>query len=219
MAEMLSSGLRAVLVKVSGGGLDPVKHVGKDLGALQPAFHRLEERFGLDICGEGGEYESLVLDCPLFSRRIELTEASVVVDRDDPSVGYLCITKYTTVPRESAEGQGQGKGQGEMEGLSSGCLPAPPAATPPPAPAADTDASIVAGGDKNGDRDGDRGGDEDRGGFSAPAPRLQLGLDGLGATGLLFPSPESGPAPGAERQGKQAWLFSLLFVHSLLILC
>ena len=28
---------------------------------------------GLDICGENGEYHTLVLNCPLFSERIEIS--------------------------------------------------------------------------------------------------------------------------------------------------
>lgn len=94
LSEMLFNGVHAILVKVSGGGLDPLKHVGKDLAALQPVFQRLKERYGLDICGEGGEYESLVLDCPIFKKRIELLETEILIDKDDPSVGYLSISKY-----------------------------------------------------------------------------------------------------------------------------
>jgi diphthine-ammonia ligase len=35
----------------------------------------LRDRFGVDPCGEGGEYESLVLDAPWFRYRIEIREA------------------------------------------------------------------------------------------------------------------------------------------------
>jgi diphthine-ammonia ligase len=36
---------------------------------------QLRERYGVDPCGEGGEYESLVLDAPWFRYRIEVKEA------------------------------------------------------------------------------------------------------------------------------------------------
>jgi diphthine-ammonia ligase len=29
-----------------------------------------QEQYELNVCGEGGEYETLTLDCPLFHRRI-----------------------------------------------------------------------------------------------------------------------------------------------------
>lgn len=57
--EIIDSGVVAVLVKVAGAGLEPSKHLGKDLGSLRPTLQRLHERFGLDLCGEGGEYETL----------------------------------------------------------------------------------------------------------------------------------------------------------------
>jgi diphthamide synthase (EF-2-diphthine--ammonia ligase) len=32
------------------------------------------EQFDLHICGEGGEYETFTLDCPLFKKRIVMYE-------------------------------------------------------------------------------------------------------------------------------------------------
>ncbi len=29
-----------------------------------------KNKFGLNVCGEGGEYETFTLDCPLFSKKI-----------------------------------------------------------------------------------------------------------------------------------------------------
>ena len=31
---------------------------------------RKSEKFGVNVCGEGGEYETFTLDCPLFKKRI-----------------------------------------------------------------------------------------------------------------------------------------------------
>ena len=33
---------------------------------------KLNEKFGISLAGEGGEFESFVLNCPLFSRRLEI---------------------------------------------------------------------------------------------------------------------------------------------------
>ena len=53
--EMISNqyNLHAILVKVAGAGLDPVKHLGKDLVTLHPTLLRLNQKYGLDMCGEG----------------------------------------------------------------------------------------------------------------------------------------------------------------------
>lgn len=67
--EMIANGLHAVLVKVAGLGL-AVEDVGKSLGEMRTKLGRLEERYGCHVAGEGGEYETISLDCPLFHERI-----------------------------------------------------------------------------------------------------------------------------------------------------
>jgi diphthine-ammonia ligase len=90
--EIIEKKIDAVLVKVAGAGLEPYKHLGKSLSALRPVLHQLHKRYGLDLCGEGGEYESLVLDMPCFTRyRIIIDKSSIIVDEDDFSVGNLSL--------------------------------------------------------------------------------------------------------------------------------
>jgi diphthamide synthase (EF-2-diphthine--ammonia ligase) len=62
----VASGVHAVLIKVACLGLKPALHLGKPLAAVQPLLQRLEDEYGCNACGEGGEYETLTLDCPLF---------------------------------------------------------------------------------------------------------------------------------------------------------
>lgn len=93
--EMISSGVHAVLVKVAGAGLDPYKHLGKDLESLRPTLERLHQKFGLDLCGEGGEYETIVLDCPAFHKRLVFSETSILIDEEDCSVGNLRIVEFS----------------------------------------------------------------------------------------------------------------------------
>jgi diphthine-ammonia ligase len=97
--EIIEAGVDAVLVKVAGAGLDPYKHLGKSLKSLQPTLLQLRDRFGLDPCGEGGEYESLVLDCPAFKTvRLQLTETQIVPDDEDPryELAHHSIKQYKT---------------------------------------------------------------------------------------------------------------------------
>jgi diphthine-ammonia ligase len=46
--------------------------------ATVKALIALNERYGVSLVGEGGEYETLVLDAPLFKRRIRIIEAEKV---------------------------------------------------------------------------------------------------------------------------------------------
>lgn len=65
LQEMIDEGMEAVLVKVAALGLDH-KHLGKSIQTLQPHLRKLASQFGLNVCGEGGEYESLTLNAPFF---------------------------------------------------------------------------------------------------------------------------------------------------------
>lgn len=101
LEAMLEDGIEAVIVKVaSPPGLIPRKHLNKTLGDLYYGgiFDKLKERFDFHVCGEGGEYETLVLDCPMFSKRLELVEFEIVENGD--GVGQLLIKKCRAVKKD-----------------------------------------------------------------------------------------------------------------------
>ena len=35
---------------------------------MEPTLRKLNSKFGMNVCGEGGEYETFTLDCPLFRK-------------------------------------------------------------------------------------------------------------------------------------------------------
>lgn len=70
LQEMIESKVSAILVKVATLGLDPTKHLGKTIKQLQPHLLNMKEKYGLNVCGEGGEYETFTLDCPLYKNSI-----------------------------------------------------------------------------------------------------------------------------------------------------
>lgn len=67
---MIKNEIDAIIIKVAALGLDPSRHLGRSLRLLEPHLDAMHEKYGLNLCGEGGEYESLTLDCPLFKSRI-----------------------------------------------------------------------------------------------------------------------------------------------------
>ncbi|XP_028798731.1 diphthine--ammonia ligase isoform X2 [Neltuma alba] len=84
LQEMIANGIVAVIVKVAAMGLDPAKHLGREITFLNSYLHKLKELYGINVCGEGGEYETLTLDCPLFiNARIMLDEYQVVMHSSD----------------------------------------------------------------------------------------------------------------------------------------
>lgn len=90
--EMCHAGIDSVLIKVAGAGLEEID-LGKNLATMRPKLHKLHALYGAHICGEGGEYETLTLDCPIFKKRIVLDRTTTVVHSDSSfaSVFYLRI--------------------------------------------------------------------------------------------------------------------------------
>ncbi|KAG1872757.1 hypothetical protein C8R48DRAFT_695539, partial [Suillus tomentosus] len=103
LSEMIAAGLKNVLIKVAGIGLT-VKHLGKTLSEMQDTLTRLNNLYGLRICGEGGEYETLTLDSPSFKHRIVLDGTEVVMhtDNDFAPVAYLRIKQASLHLKESS---------------------------------------------------------------------------------------------------------------------
>ncbi len=74
----IKSGMEIIMVHVAANGLDKSwlgRHI--DMKAAEE-LAKLGERYGINVCGEGGEYESLVVDAPWFRKRLEIDKAEVV---------------------------------------------------------------------------------------------------------------------------------------------
>ncbi|HHT75646.1 MAG TPA: diphthine--ammonia ligase [Methanomassiliicoccaceae archaeon] len=83
LEDMILSGVRFVPVRVSCEGLDG-SWLGReiDIPALND-LRELSERYGINISGEGGEYETLVLDSPLHRARLDLRDVRKEMSRDE----------------------------------------------------------------------------------------------------------------------------------------
>ena len=75
LREFIDTGFEAVVVSTQANLLGE-KWIGR---TLDHAFLEDILKTGCDPCGENGEYHTLVLDGPLFSRRIELLETRKVL--------------------------------------------------------------------------------------------------------------------------------------------
>ena len=90
MEEIIDSGFEVIIISVSAEGLDE-SWLGRRIdNQLLEEIIILNSKYGMHMAFEGGEAETLVLDCPIFKKRIKIIEASYVWDRDS---GYLLITK------------------------------------------------------------------------------------------------------------------------------
>lgn len=95
--EMILEGIEARVVKVASSAL------GREcinMGLCEMLRYMEEKCAGeTNFCGEGGEYESIVVDCPMFRKRIVVDDYEVCghpeeKDRDG-DVFYMRILKYS----------------------------------------------------------------------------------------------------------------------------
>ncbi|XP_043846076.1 diphthine--ammonia ligase isoform X1 [Dromiciops gliroides] len=91
LREMISSDIQAMIIKVAAFGLDPDKHLGKTLDQVESDLSELSKKYGVNVCGEGGEYETFTLDCPLFKKKVVVDSSEVVLHSADAfaPVAYL----------------------------------------------------------------------------------------------------------------------------------
>ncbi|KAM3962015.1 uncharacterized protein ACR2FA_003909 [Aphomia sociella] len=102
LQEMILNGVQAIIIKVAALGLDPRVHLGMSIRDIQPHLLVMKEKYGLNVCGEGGEYETFTLDCPLFKKRLVVDDTEMIIHTDDPvaPVGYLNLNLHLE-PKEN----------------------------------------------------------------------------------------------------------------------
>jgi diphthine-ammonia ligase len=101
LVEMVEAGVGAILVKCAAMKMNASHLNGECIDARAIGmFERWHDEFGFNVCGEGGEYETFTLRCPLFRRTaIRLDRFEVVVHSDDAfaPVAYLRLHDFTLV--------------------------------------------------------------------------------------------------------------------------
>lgn len=83
LSELLQAGFRFIFTQVAAEGLDKTWLnriiTEKDIEKLK----ELQKKYALNVAGEGGEFESVVLDCPLFRKKIIIEEVEVQAEKDN----------------------------------------------------------------------------------------------------------------------------------------
>ncbi len=78
MQELLENGFEFILTSVAAEGLDKgwLNRIitKEDVVRLK----NMKDKLGTNIAGEGGEFESLVLDCPLFKKKMIIEKAKIL---------------------------------------------------------------------------------------------------------------------------------------------
>ncbi len=88
MLEIIELGFTVVITSVSAEGFDE-SYLGRKIDEeLIEELDKLHEKYKIHLAFEGGEAETLVLDGPLFKKKIEILKSKTLWDGDS---GYLFI--------------------------------------------------------------------------------------------------------------------------------
>lgn len=75
LRDLLEADFNVIITAVAAYGLNE-RWLGRRIdGNCIKELEKLEEKYGINVAGEGGEYETFVLDCPLYKKKIEILEA------------------------------------------------------------------------------------------------------------------------------------------------
>ena len=88
MEELISKGFEVIFIGVYAYGLGR-NWLGRrlDRQTLNDLIE-LNRKYGISLIGEGGEYETLVLDAPYFKKRIKLLRHKIIWEGES---GYLLV--------------------------------------------------------------------------------------------------------------------------------
>jgi predicted ATP pyrophosphatase (TIGR00289 family) len=97
MKELIRLKFKVIIVGVYAYGLDQT-WLGREITPeTLEKLVELHEEFQISLVGEGGEYESLVLDAPIFKKRLEVVEAEVNYEANS---GVFAIKKVKLVNKD-----------------------------------------------------------------------------------------------------------------------
>lgn len=88
---LLNNNFKFMICKIAALGLDE-KYLGKVISKEDLTdFKKLNKKYGFNIAGEGGEYETVVIDSPMFNKKIEILDYKIIMEND--FTGFLEIKK------------------------------------------------------------------------------------------------------------------------------
>lgn len=81
LEEVLRVGFKIIIVSVAAYGFNK-NWLGREIDRETiKELEKLNRKYGINPCGEGGEFETFVLDAPIFKSRIEVIRSRVIWNR------------------------------------------------------------------------------------------------------------------------------------------
>jgi len=95
LEEMIRGNFEIKIVAIAAEGLTK-DFLGKTIDKpLLEKLKQLHKKYKIHIAAEGGEYETFVTNCPLFKKKIEITEAETIMETEN--TGNYIIKKVMLI--------------------------------------------------------------------------------------------------------------------------
>jgi ABC transporter with metal-binding/Fe-S-binding domain ATP-binding protein len=92
MESLINNGFKILIVSISALGLDE-SYLGKVIDReILEKLRVLNKKYGVHIAGEGGEYETFVIDAPIFKKKLVIEKSRKIVENLN---GVLLIDSVT----------------------------------------------------------------------------------------------------------------------------
>jgi len=94
--EEVKEKFEAVIIKVSAYGMDE-SFLGRKIDdEIIRKLMELNEKYGVNLAGEGGEFETLVLNAPLYRRKIVIKDYDII---KDPMSATMIVKRFYLKPK------------------------------------------------------------------------------------------------------------------------
>ncbi|MBW3013179.1 diphthine--ammonia ligase [Candidatus Woesearchaeota archaeon] len=98
LRDLISKRFHVVLSSIACDGLTR-DFLGKRIDTdLIKKLVELNKKIGINVAGEGGEYETLVLDCPMFKKKIQIEDAETMMENEN--TGQYVVKRIKLVEKE-----------------------------------------------------------------------------------------------------------------------
>ncbi|MBW2966506.1 diphthine--ammonia ligase, partial [Candidatus Woesearchaeota archaeon] len=95
LREIIENGFRFIITKVAAEGLDK-SWLGKEVNSKDiDKLVEINKKIGINIAFEGGEAETLMIDGPIFSKKIEIEKADIKME--SKICGELLVKKVKLI--------------------------------------------------------------------------------------------------------------------------
>lgn len=94
LKEIVQAGFKVILSSIAADGLN-TEFLGKVID--NEFIDKLTQIKGINIAGEGGEFESLVLDAPNFTKKLDIIDAKIVMENE--CTGIYQIEKVNLIKK------------------------------------------------------------------------------------------------------------------------